>query len=60
MVTVSSLKRALTVDPNEPRPSSSPLMIDSSLKNLSGKGSSGNYTFFGGTNGILKAIISGY
>ena len=33
---------------------------DSSLKNLAGKGSSGNDTFFGGTNGILKAIISGY
>ena len=37
MVTVSPLKRDLTVDPNEPRPSSSSLMIHSSLKNLGGK-----------------------
>ena len=57
MVTVPLLKRALTVDPNEPRPSSSSLTshhyriwVEKDFRD----------PFFGETNGILKVIISGY
>ena len=55
-----SLKRALLVKPNEPRPRFSSLMTSSEKKLSSkGKGSSGKETSFGGTNGIVKAIILG-
>ena len=59
MVTVSHLKRALYVDPNEPWRSSSSLMIHHQRIWVR-KEFSGNETVFGGTNGSLKATISGY